>query len=628
MLALLLSSLIRTNVQSGLVSIDLPAAPCSRLLPMLGKSLGMNLKAGSGIQDDVLLIHTKDVQPEELLKRIAHVTNATWVQIGDVRKLTKTKEQAEQDKQLEFQQHLELVRGEFGKYKESTKSMSAFDDAAANSLLDDCLKFDSREASSSFKKMGPPAKALKRLISAFPLEKLVEGKTYSTRAGALVAPFPIDIQDIRDQFEREMRTWRSAVNRRQLSIEELGNLSKVADYDVDSQVVRPVMVFTPSFERSIGGSLSLFTPDGKLGFDHAESGDDIIRPIEIALKDPSGVGSTGDILSEIADLRVSNKLVEEMVKNRRGSEAIFYPERLDPIEVFAAPRWREFAGTEGVNLVASLSDDYMRGAAGVSSVMISEETQDSLLVEESGWLEVSPRYPITRRETTFNRQLLGQIMRRRTRDWGLPLLEQCAFAMQVNRPYRLQLLDLLQGLSGNVIADSGNAVCFPWLKIVGCLTEKQLTAASTPGGLLLSELTPEQARIFNWVVREPFWRRELPGSESSRLSDLSLEINGVYRQSIIRIIPEGESLNAVPQGLLPKYWSCFPPQNEEERRAREEYPGIDLKKWKYDLQRNRTYKVEIMLEDKYTLGVSLDDYVIVKRDLNYNEIPKEVRDRS
>jgi hypothetical protein len=69
------------------VTLDLQAAPLSRLLPQVATACGIKMEPTGDTASDVLLVHVKDVTVSELMKRIAWADGAEWTQLDGVYRL-------------------------------------------------------------------------------------------------------------------------------------------------------------------------------------------------------------------------------------------------------------------------------------------------------------------------------------------------------------------------------------------------------------------------------------------------------------------------------------------------------------------------------------------------------------
>lgn len=85
-------------------------APASRLLPEVGRKLGMKLIAGSSTKDDVLAIASPPRPAQDLLDGIARTANATWEKRPEGLVLVRSRRQAQDDEAAEVKYRAELIR--------------------------------------------------------------------------------------------------------------------------------------------------------------------------------------------------------------------------------------------------------------------------------------------------------------------------------------------------------------------------------------------------------------------------------------------------------------------------------------------------------------------------------------
>ncbi|MDR3688644.1 MAG: hypothetical protein P4L46_04635 [Fimbriimonas sp.] len=86
---LLCTALTKLPPDAG-VTFDAPASRAKVLFPQLSKAMGFALDTSPQTEDEVLLIHVKDVPAKDLMDRIAKVANAEWRPEGSGYRLIRT----------------------------------------------------------------------------------------------------------------------------------------------------------------------------------------------------------------------------------------------------------------------------------------------------------------------------------------------------------------------------------------------------------------------------------------------------------------------------------------------------------------------------------------------------------
>ncbi|MCC7433802.1 MAG: hypothetical protein IT363_03895 [Methanoregulaceae archaeon] len=202
-----------TLSQNGKFAIPCMVAPASRLIPEVGRKLGIKLIAGSSTKDDVLAISSPPRPAQDLLDGIATAANATWEKRPEGLVLVRSRRQAQDDEATEAKYRAQLIR-------EALKSIptdKAFDKNAAVALatyrreFKETIESDPRRSRELGPMNGrsPVGRFSRRLIEAMGPETLAalpvgQRTVFSDKPNRMQKPLPFKgIGPIIDQLRTE-----------------------------------------------------------------------------------------------------------------------------------------------------------------------------------------------------------------------------------------------------------------------------------------------------------------------------------------------------------------------------------------------------------------------------------------
>ena len=456
LLSIALASLIQP--QDAKITFDAPAAPCSRLLPALGKSMGIALEPGISTRDDVVYIHVKDVSSSELLKRISTTLNADWIPMSGGFRLVRSSQAVKQEQKKEELERINYWR-EVQKSLPGTKSNVALTPTDATKLAELLL--------SVFEEKGPETRPeqLRRLIDSMPrtivlfnlvrtlppqeLASLETAKsiTYSsspTRMQRLMTPA---MQGIINQFVENEAVWKSAYE--QAAIKRFGKDGGQhfsAEVTSDEAARPTISLFTL---KKFGPKIALDVKVGRIGekcLVEASTG--------IPLTDPENLGS-GEINKN--EHSVAMPTPEEWKEFRPSSggnvindhkklkSRLLIPEKYEPQGFFLSPFLREAAIAEQCQMVSYLADDYscdwdnrlFRGEPGeITATRFLNELGGTQIHLEKGWITIKPEHPHSSRLNHINRATLGAYLRATFSDEPMSLEDRSLYAFVNVTPKR------------------------------------------------------------------------------------------------------------------------------------------------------------------------------------------------
>ena len=263
-------------LQDKNVTFVAPAAPCSRLLPELGKKLGIALESGASTREDVVYIHVKDAPASELMKRISTTLNADWVPMNGGFRLVRSTDAVRQEQKRETQETYDHYAKLLAKYKEKAQPDVQFSPEKAKGLAMQFVNLakgaaDKKSIPALQRKLRnqiPSALGLQRLVLTFTPAQLVEllqekYVTYSSLPTKMQRPFTPTMSRIVDRMAAEQKAWSSAALQQNLDpkVAGLGSISDWSDFDKPDKNPPKVLLSVTSGD----GGVSFHLVIGKQG---------------------------------------------------------------------------------------------------------------------------------------------------------------------------------------------------------------------------------------------------------------------------------------------------------------------------------------------------------------------------
>lgn len=227
------------------IQVEVPAtvAPLGRLLPNLGKRLGIELAADPSVKDDVVAVATPPISSEAILAEIAEAANASWEVRGQKRLLIRSRRQELEDEAEDAGLRAAWIRRVISK----TPIQTPFTDASAEALADYRFDYKSKAANaqSSFAQLdvmnarSPLGRFTRRLVEAIganELASLPQGQrlVFSTRPNRVQRPMPLK------NLESLVATFRTEQNRYVKAVEAKGDPGMQGQFLSGFDFVQPV----------------------------------------------------------------------------------------------------------------------------------------------------------------------------------------------------------------------------------------------------------------------------------------------------------------------------------------------------------------------------------------------------
>ncbi len=407
----------------SLVQVEIPAqvAPLGRLLPELGKRLGLDIVADSSVRTDVMAVASQARPAQEILDGIAEAANASWEQRGKQRVLIRGRRQELEDEAEDVNVRTAWIRRAISK----TPTQTAFTDTAAAALADYRFDYKSKAETNptSFAQLdvmngrSPSGRFTRRLIEAIgpkELASLPQGQrlVFSTRPTRVQRPMPLK------NFESLVEVFRAEQNRYVKAVEARGEPSMQGQFVSGFDFVQPVpnnaakinlvidnrnpyqWFMILSFHDSRGATI--LSTQGSLTRDAFDT------PPVIDSKSPRIT------LSEASQLRLKVSRTTSIVtdQDRRPFQDLVATDPLEFVHADALKSWSRHANKP---IFALLPDNALGWTSGNSNITVSTYratlSRSTSISEERNRIILRPLEPSIARQTRANRAALTAYIR-------------------------------------------------------------------------------------------------------------------------------------------------------------------------------------------------------------------------
>jgi hypothetical protein len=481
--AVLLTALIAL-ANGPKVTLECRAQTLSHLIEDLGRLTGRKLSVSRECANDVLLISVKDVEPSQLLEKIAYVDSGTWAPKSDglifeanlpVRRLEASRERARTAGRLSAAIRDALARGAENAPVDgdTQKGTSKAVDKETLARLNELYRGASAE------------QAIYRMLATLKPESLVlaPGKriVLSTNPNAsqellgaeatnVLATHVGRQNAVLDQIESQIAT--AANLKDQDSIQKLrrtldGPISQLRR--IDGYAKADLALTSEGVDGSLSATLMVFDAKGAA----------LVRSTVFV---SSSLGTPGQDASEPSrktPIRRSEEAnsMRTMYRSQRtgNSAAIAIPPRLlpffsdvehnDPLALSTSDKLLAYAAANAEQLLAVVPDEAFEDAAfpdaaggagpSVEGVSLELKRGDTMsVVEADGWIYIKPTRPETTRQLRCDRSVLGSFMRACLKERIPTLFQFCDFALKSPDPRRNPVVG---GFLSTGVAGFGNA---------------------------------------------------------------------------------------------------------------------------------------------------------------------------
>lgn len=403
------------------VTFEAPAAPLSRLLPQLGKTLGTELSADQRLKNEVLLLQVKGVSRDELLRQIAETTGGEWVRKDQGLILSMSASADAKQKRADAIGKGEAIRANYAKSAQrNVGSFGGLADAVFAQLPAETLGsigirqriVYSTNPVGSQRRLSPELLKGLDLTRVRPtIQREVDG--VPVKAGPLHTLILILGRNI----------WGDGPGATLLAADASGTVF----------TTEPT---SPFFDMEARNSAStvLTRPDARLDMSPA------LRTLAVRIADSyRSAGQSNFSTSEEGSPTNATYSQEELAASTSAAAdtPILAPDRNEPLDAVLGEGLRRVAQSEEKNLIALLPDEaFGPSAAALSQGALTGRTFEHALVSEAGlvltakdgWLSVKPKFPSSARAFRANRAALGQLAADIAKTHRLSLDQQAAYA--------------------------------------------------------------------------------------------------------------------------------------------------------------------------------------------------------
>ncbi len=451
--SLLLSCLV-FGQQTPKVSLELRGVRLINAGPVLAKTFGFDsLQIGSTIKNEVLLIRTKEVDPEQLKANIAKVLNASWIKRSEGWWLTQTDEQKLSERKIYDKERFQIFSEMMGNAKKALANAHPFDDTECKRLIKEMqstipargVKYDYNfyERFSKIDRQSPlnrlTNRAIQRVTPAQWMNLSEENPrvVFCSNPTMMQKPFPFRMDDLIALAGQEQNQWATSFDQSALKkIAEDSQLEGIGEQSGLFSQTEPFQpkdfsLYTMTFDLNLRRiEFKFYSDKGNMTFSTSVNPyDDYVESDVAASEEKKPIKLTGEA-DEFMKLISSGGGEGRTFTSRKQIspslvEKLLHPESVDPLSIAAPDIY--FKGIETPNLVLVLSDEQV-------TYDRPEAPEGVEYVIEQGWCLSKQLNPIELRKHMPDRDQLGKVMRyiegvRRP----LTLEEQGAFALSM--PY-------------------------------------------------------------------------------------------------------------------------------------------------------------------------------------------------
>lgn len=409
------------------ISLDEPAMPLRRLLPIVSKAAGVEILASGNVSQDVVLLKVKEQPVGEVLRRIAEEDGAEVEPTKTGFRLVRTTSSERKEHQGALARRIASMRPEL---ESIATTLNQPADERAYRTLYPMLKGEREKVGGSWTRNGsntsharmPATRAVMRAIRLVPLDVLAnlqEGDSvvYSNLPTKLQRPLPA-LEDVLRTFRREQNAWADAVTK-------LGKLEpnqyaedpfRHAD-PIDVSPARAVLIVsrTNSADASFVRLVMLDRRGEEVGLaSYGLVSTEMQRGMSEFLKPSDGtlVPMSAETKAFLGGLPRRDGTGPE-VPTPEAVALLSKPEEYDPLSYGATDLVRDLAGDRPI--VAVLPDTvWFVGLFTPGPLKRSNRAMFASMAEareEGGWLLVRPREPEMTRRNRVDRRVLGTFIR-------------------------------------------------------------------------------------------------------------------------------------------------------------------------------------------------------------------------
>ncbi len=513
--ATLLVSLVKQNGAAKPISVDIEPMPIARATQSLSKHLGRSVGVSPELENLTLMVYAPRVSREELMAKIAQVTNATWQEQFGWTNLLQMEKQRSKDDDAYYSAIRSRQEKLFEHHKKAAKSFPPFTKAYVQSLLNELRilgKKTSKDRQESNYERGEviarqsPIDRLRHRMMLGLDPKIFDDlypnptKIFALHPKGTEAPLPPSVADAVARFIAEQNVLAEVTG---------GKPVKTGDpyfdsFDFCDQVAPFVsppseIVFEVARMHSDHYAITLSLYDAKKSL-VLQIESNTWEPIEPS-SDWESVddGKWKQLSLEAQTLYRLNFAIRDSKEPPLASLLTTLPWKSpsakDPLAYYTAEFLKQEAKAKGKNLVAILSDsllDFSRH--GLIGQMLRFQSEDPIFskllnvrVEENdNWILIRPLHLRQAREETYDRQLLdrGVAFRQGEKPFTLEAEAEIA-SLESRRSWYSDLKMVVDAFATNPFETKND---FGLLRIYRALSDFGIEKGSPSGGVKLADL--------------------------------------------------------------------------------------------------------------------------------------------
>ena len=506
------------------VSIELRGVRLENAAMPLAKVLGMEfLEIGPTLKDHVILLRTKNVEPEVLKSNLAKVLNGTWEHRKEGWRFTQTDEQKVAERKIYDKARYKFFSEMTEKSKKKISEFKPFDEASCKQIINELKNISStkfnRNNNSIWRRiekidqqspMGRFAFRAALRITPEMWMKLTEDNpriVFCTRPTEMQQPFPFRVDDLLAQTVQEQNLWSTyaggeplrgprAGNDDEESYYYLGNLNEhrqpFLTKDLDT-VTMTIELNSESIEFNAYDAKGKSTFNSNINFYEYSDEDynyDFRAEFEKMKKKMVKVeGEAAEYLDAVSPINLYGRRDSLKKSLSPGLLAkLLNPEKIDPLSI-AAP-YVYLTSIETPNVIMVMNDEQRMSRFPEFKESRYLRYRPANIVDADGWFLLSQPNPIASRKQMPDRKKLGPMMRfMNANKRPLNIEEQATFALQLpwNTDNSYAYQSHLNLISNTEVESYNNRSA---LRVYGALTPGNRDQARK-GGVPFSALSDE-----------------------------------------------------------------------------------------------------------------------------------------
>lgn len=544
------------------VTFNGPVGPAAKVLPMLGKAVGVDLRSSPSTAADTLMVKVSDVGLTALMDRIAKTLRAEWIKDGDSFQLVRSSASEKRMSDEETSRLAARIKASIAKM--APTDLEPWDATTANRytrvVVDKTEKAFERsqqrgqgeEVYGDVSLNNPSGRALWRVLSSIDPTSLAEignrRVVFSTSPNRMQLQLPSACRETLTTFIHEQKLLEQAVkdaeeqstSKYKESIFHMDSLADASESPGNPRLGLGRALFV--VQRVLGNSfqlqLTIFDPNGlKIGGVIRNLEVPVTREPIVVVKDPTVIPFTPRTTEFAGILNSKNRPrgIQSMIRSTNDAgqpvtvnlfnfadgsrvprasarlrEAVLKPDERDPMSFAPSEAIGFISDRRKEDVVAWLPDDsFIPMMAAVSPKLTVGDfltrcasSWDLVVRESEGWMMIAPKFPVASGSVQVNRPALGVFVRALATRGYLKLADVSAFALASNPAELVQkYLETINLAAGSRLWSMGE---WRLLRFYGSLTDAQRQQVAGQSKIPLLNLSDQQATLLADMVFNSF----------------------------------------------------------------------------------------------------------------------------